>query len=186
VSAFVDNAIAGSHVEDLALCRFETAGKAGLVNIGWGFGDGHIDVAGTKGRVSIHYQDGGTAPWAPLEKVTVTTAGGTRTILGPEDPRPEAYDEFPPIAKSFPLLIDDFVTSVREGRVPMATGADGLRMLEATVGAYASAATSQVVTIPLDRSGPVFLRGTMGVPELPRPAWSPLQRLPLFTPVDPA
>jgi len=186
VSAFVDNAIAGSHVEDLALCRFETATKAGLVNIGWGFGDGHIHVVGTKGRVSIYYRDGGTAPWAPLEKVAVVTASGTRTVLGPEGPRPDTYDEFPPIARTFPLMIEDFVTCVRLGHEPIATGADGMRMLEATVGAYASAATSEVVTIPLDRGGPIFLRGTMGVPQLPRPTWSPLERLPLFTPVNPA
>lgn len=181
VSAFIDSADPASHVEDLALCRFETENKAGLVNIGWGFGDGHIDVAGTKGRVSIHYQDGGTAPWAPLEKVTVTTAEDTRTVLGPEGPRPASYDEFPPIAKTFPLLIDDFITAVREGRAPLASGVDGLRMLEATVGAYASGATGQSIAIPLDRHSPAFLRGTVGIPELSRPSWSPLERLPLFT-----
>lgn len=185
VSAFVDNAIPGSHVEDLALCRFETATKAGLVNIGWGFGDGHIDVAGTKGRISVWYQDGGTAPWSPLEKVTVTTEAGTRTVIGPEGPRPATYDEFPPIYKTFPLLVNDFVDAVRTGRAPLATGSDGLRMLEATVGAYASAATGEIVCLPLARTSPVFQQGTTGVPDLPRPAWSPLERLPLFTPVRP-
>ena len=56
-------------------------------------------------------------------------------------------------------------------------------MLEATVGAYASGATGRMIDIPLDRTSPVFLRGTMGVPELERPEWSPLSRAPLFTPV---
>ena len=184
-SAFVDSSDSQSHVEDLALCRFETATKAGLVNVGWGYGDGRIDVAGTKGRVSIRYRDGGTAPWAPLEAVTVTTAcGSTRTVLGPEEPRPEIYDEFPPISKTFPRLIADFLDAVRSKRPPLASGVDGLRVLEATVGAYASAATSQSVCIPLDRAGPLFLRGTVGVPELGRPAWSPLERLPLFRSPD--
>lgn len=181
VSAFVDSGDPASHVEDLALCRFETAHKAGLVNIGWGFGDGHIEIAGSKGRVSIRYQDGGTAPWAPLEAVTVTTAQGTRTVLGAEKPRPASYDEFPPIAKTFPLLIENFVRAVREHKAPLAAGTDGQRMLEATVGAYISAATSQTVTLPLERTSPAFLRGTVGVPDLPRPAWSPLERFPLFT-----
>jgi predicted dehydrogenase len=185
-SAFVDSADPAAHVEDLALCRFETATKAGLVNIGWGLGDGHIEIAGSKGRVSIRYQDGGTAPWAPLEKVTVTTGAGTRTVLGPEGPRPGTYDEFPPIAKTFPLLIADFASAVRHGKTPMATGADGLRILEATVGAYASAATGQTVHVPLDRSSPAYLRGTAAVPELPRPEWSPLSRFPLFTATTPA
>jgi predicted dehydrogenase len=183
-SAFVDSFDPESHVEDLALCRFETERKAGMVNIGWGFGDGHISVAGTHGRVSIHYRDGGTAPWAPLEKVTVTTAAGTRTVLGPEEPRPATYDEFPPIATTFHLLIEDFLAAVRDKRRPLATGADGLRALEAAVAAYASAATQTVIDVPLDRQGPAFLRGTSGVPELDRPQSSPLNRLPLFTPVD--
>lgn len=181
VSAWADSADPSSHVEDLALCRFETKSKAGLVNIGWGFGDGHIEVAGSKGRVSVWYQDGGTAPWAPLEKVTVTTAAGTRTVLGPEGPRPETYDEFPPIGSTFPILIADFVSAVRSGHRPMATGVDGLRMLEAAVGAYASAATSQTVQIPLDRESAPFRKGTVGVPDLVRPPWSPLERLPIFT-----
>lgn len=181
VSAYANSADPASAVEDIALCRFETASKAGLVNIGWGFGDGHIDVAGTKGRVSVWYEDGGTAPWAQLEKVTVTTAAGTRTVLGPEEPRPETYDEFPPMFNTFPLLIADFVDAVRQKRPPMATGADGLRMLEAAIGAYASAATSQTVQIPLDRTSAPFLRGTVGVPELDRPTWSPLEGRALFT-----
>jgi predicted dehydrogenase len=183
-SAWVDSIDPESHVEDLALCRFETDRKAGMVNIGWGFGDGHIDVAGTHGRVSIQYRDGGTAPWAPLEKVTVTTTSGTRTVLGPEESRPATYDEFPPIAKTFHLLVEDFVAAVRDGRPPLATGADGLRALEAAVAAYASAATQTVVDIPLHRQGSAFLRGTTGVPMLPRPQSSPLNRLALFSAVS--
>lgn len=179
-SAFVDSLDPTASVEDLALCRFETASKAGLVNIGWGFGDGHIDVSGTRGRVSVIYEDGGTAPWAPLEKVTVTTATGTRAVLGAEGARPEAYDEFPPISKTFPMLIDDFVHAIRENREPMATGSDGLRALECAVGAYESAATGRIVEIPLDRTGPAYLRGTVGIPELPRPPWSPLESRRLF------
>lgn len=184
VSAWVDSRDPTAHVEDLALCRFESATKAGLVNIGWGFGNGHIDVTGTLGRVSVQYQDGGTAPWSPLEKVTATTARGTWTVLGPEAPRPETYDEFPPIANTFHRLVDAFLAAVREGGTPMASGADGLRALEGAVGAYASAASGQVVTLPLDRSSSPYLHGAVGVPSLARSGWSPLERLPLFAPVS--
>jgi predicted dehydrogenase len=183
VSAWVDNIDPTAHVEDLALCRFETDTKAGMVNIGWGFGDGHIDVAGSLGRISVHYQDGGTAPWAPLEKVTVTTAAGTRTVLGAEPPRPEHYEDFPPMANTFHLLIDDFVAAVRGNTRPLATGADGLRALQGVVGAYASAATHTTVDIPLDPTSPAFVKGTVGVPELALPVSSPLHRAPLFTAV---
>ncbi len=182
VSAWVDSADPGAPVEDLALCRFETDSKAGMVNIGWGYGDGHIDVAGTRGRVSIHYRDGGTAPWAPVEKVTVTTAAGTRKVLGAEGERPASYDEFPPISATFPRLIADFVSAVRDRRRPLATGADGARMLEAAVGAYVSAAVGRTISLPLDPTSPAHLKGTVGVPELDRPDWSVLNRLPqLFT-----
>lgn len=181
VSAFVDSRDPSDQVEDLALCRFETATKGGLVNVGWGLGNGQIDITGTLGRVSVQYQHGGTAPWAPLERVTVNTAAGSIDILGPEEPRPATYDEFPPISRTFPLMIEAFVDAVRSGGPPLTSGADGLRALEAAVGAYASAATGQVVHLPLDRDGPAFLRGTVGVPELPRPPWSPLERSALFT-----
>lgn len=185
VSAYVDSRDPTAQVEDLALCRFETATKAGMVNIGWGFGNGNIEITGTAGRISVRYREGGTAPWAPLEAVTVTTAAGTRTILGPESPRPAYYDEFPPIAATFHLIVDAFLSAVRTGSTPMATGADGLRTLESAIAAYESAATGQLVHLPLDRNGEAFLRGTVGIPDLPRPAWSPLEHLPLFRPSSP-
>lgn len=183
VSAFVDNTIPGSHVEDLALCRFETKSKAGLVNIGWGFGGGQIEIVGAKGRVSIRYRNGGTPPWAPLESVEVTTQCGTRTVLDAEPPRPAAYEEFPPILRTFPTLVADFIAAVRTGRQPLAAGTDGLRILEAAIGAYASAATGATVTLPLDRQSPAFLKGATGVPALTHASWSFLERLSLYGPL---
>jgi predicted dehydrogenase len=184
VSAFIDTTDPSSRVEDTALCRFETATKSALVNIAWGRGNGGIEVTGSKGRVSIRYQDGATAPWAPLASVTVSTDVETRTELGPEAPRPETYDEFPPIYDCFHLLLEDFVAAVRDGRATAASGADGLRILEATIAAYESGATGLTVPIPLDRSDPVFLRGALGVRDLPVPPHSPLLRSALFTSPD--
>ncbi len=175
VSAFVACHDPVGRVEDLALCRFETATKGGLVNVGWGFGPGQVDVTGTLGRVTVQYQHGGTAPWAPLERVTVTTAAGSTDVMGKEAPRPPSYDEFPPISRTFPAMIRDFVHAVRSGGSPLASGADGLRVIEAVVGAYASAATRHVVEIPLDRDGPAFLRGALGVAELARSPRSRVQ-----------
>ena len=184
VSAFIDSTDTESGVEDIALCRFETATNAALVNIAWGHGHGGIEVKGSKGRIAIRYARGATAPWAPLEGVTVSTGAGTRTALGPERARPDTYDEFPPLYECFHLLLEDFVAAIREHRAPAASGADGVRMLEAVVAAYESGATGLTVPIPLDRAGPAYLRGALGVRELAVPAHSPLARGRLFTSSD--
>ncbi len=162
-------------VEDTAMCRFETDTRMALVNIGWGHGPGGMVITGTEGRVEVRYADGATAPWAMLEHVTVSTADGTRTVLGPATERRVGLAEFPSMYAGSRAIITAFATAVRGEGAPLATGADGLRLLEATVGAYQSGSTGEVVEIPLDRTSPVFLRGAMGVPELPQSPWSPLR-----------
>jgi predicted dehydrogenase len=180
VSAYVDSREHGASVEDLALCRFETATNAALVNIGWGLGPGGIEVSGSKGRVSIRYENGGTAPWAPLEHVLVSTADGTRV----EYSRASSTLDAPWVSDSangpFERVIVDFAEAVLTGGSATASGEDGQRILEATVGAYASAATGQVVSIPLDRRDPVFQRGVLGVRHLDVRDWSPIRRGSLY------
>lgn len=70
-------------------------------------------------------------------------------------------------------IVRDFVEAVHASQAPRASGADGLRILEATVGALQSAATGQLVQIPLNRDDPVFRRGVAGVEDLDLPEWSP-------------
>jgi len=154
VSAFVTAWTPGSAVEELALCRYESAGAAALVNVGWGQGPGGITVSGDGGRIEIRYVDGGTAPFAPLESVAVHGPDGTLTI------------EVLPVGDTVAAAVADFVEALTEDREPIASGADGLRALEATVAAYTSAATERVVPLPLDRSDPVFLHGVAGLREL--------------------
>lgn len=147
VSAYVDRLDPDATVEDLALCRFETDENVALVNIGWGHGPGGIDITGRDGRITIRYRGGATAPWAPLEHVAVTTDEGTRIVLAGnggelQDALPTSYVE------SFDGVIDDFARAVLSGRAPTATARDGLHMLEATLGAYESAALNATVTLP--------------------------------------
>ncbi|MFO7320788.1 MAG: Gfo/Idh/MocA family oxidoreductase [Chloroflexota bacterium] len=47
-------------------------------------------------------------------------------------------------------LINEFVASIREDRVPSITGYDGLKATEVVVAAYRSAETGQVVRLPLE------------------------------------
>jgi predicted dehydrogenase len=177
VSAYADSADPRANVEDIAMCRFETEANAALVNIAWGFGPGGIEVVGTHGRVSAVYRDGGTAPWSPLEHVLVTTAAGTRVEL---DASGGADDDLATLRGTFAHVVEDFARAVLTGGVPRASGADGLRILEATVGALASAATGLMVAIPLDRDDPVFQRGVLGLGTLDLPDWSPVRRRGLY------
>jgi predicted dehydrogenase len=169
-SAYASNDDRASNVEDIALCRFETSRNAGLVNIAWGFGPGSLEVTGTKGRVLALYRDGGTSPWSPLERVQVSTAAGTRTEL---DLTGRSQDDYHALRVTFEHVVQDFVEAVHASQAPRVSGADGLRILEATVGALRSAATGQLVQIPLDREDPVFRRGVTGVEDLDLPEWSP-------------
>jgi predicted dehydrogenase len=177
VSAYADNSEPSANVEDIALCRFETATNAALVNIAWGFGPGSIEVMGSEGRISVVYENGGTWPWSPLERVLVTTAAGTRTEL---DARGAGGDGYEALKVAFGHVLRDFASAVLDRRVPRASGADGQRILEATVGALQSAATGKVVQIPLDRDDPVFQRGVLGIEELELPDWSPVRRRSLY------
>lgn len=180
VSAYVGTANPGEHVEDIALCRFETASNAALVNIAWGVGPGGIEISGARGRVAIRYEHGATAPWAPLEGVYVSTDGAPRAVLQPDGPQPDVTGIPRPILDSFEYVLLDFADAVRAGRAPTASGSDGQRILEATVGAYKSAATGAVVSIPLDPQDPVFLDGVLGLKQLDLPEWSPLRHSSLY------
>ncbi len=180
VSAYVDARERGSRVEDIALCRFETATNAALVNIGWGLGAGGIEVAGSEGRLAVRYRDGGTAPWAPLEHVSVATAAGTRIALRGDSAALAGASLPASLPVSFEKVLLDFVDAVRSGRPPRASGSDGQRILEATVAAYESAATGRVVTIPLDPADPVFQQGALGVGQLELADWSPVRRRSLY------
>ena len=157
VSAFVSARAPGSRVEELALCRYETDSAAALVNVAWGLGPGGLHVAGDRGRIEIRYADGGTPPFAALESAFLHGPSGSRR-LGPADSK-----------GGIPAAIEDFVAAVAESRRPRASGEDGLRTLEATVGAYAAAAIGRLVPLPLDRESPVFRLGVGGLRELGEP-----------------
>ncbi len=158
-------------VEDIALCRFETDVNAALVNVGWGVGPGGIEVSGSRGRVAVRYRDGGTGPFDPLEQVTVTADGETRTLAVAE------YDD------GVAAVLLDLATAIVAARPPLASGADGLRTLEATLAVYASAYLGVTVTLPLDAADPLFTAGVLGLPDLQAAAWSPVRSRRLFSPV---
>lgn len=175
VSSYVDSATDGDAVEGLALCRLEADRRAALVNIGWGLDSGGITVHGTKGRAVAHYRADGTMPWAPFERLTVTTAEGTRT---PD--LPSGQELGPLIADAVRGTVLDLADAVTTGSAPAADGTSALHTLQATVAAYASAALRQTVTLPLPANGPLWTEGAVGLRDLDVPDASPVRRRGLF------
>jgi predicted dehydrogenase len=175
VSATVDSASDGDPVEGLALCRLEAGRRVGLVNIGWGLGHGGLAVNGTKGRAVARYRNDGTMPWAPFEHLTVTTEHGTRTVdLAP------GQELRPLVADAMRDTMADIADAIRRRGVPAAPGATALRILEATVAAYTSAATRRTVDLPLPTDGPLHRAGVVGLRDLDLPESSPVRRRGLF------
>jgi predicted dehydrogenase len=151
VSAYVTARAPEASVEDLALCRLETAANVALVNVGWGVGPGGVQVSGTEGFLKIRYQDGRTMPFVPLEEVEVVRADGRRRL----DVATEG--------SSHGGVFADIAQALREGRPPFATGEDGLRVLETVMAVYESGVLQRTIRVPLDRTGPVYQFGVAGL-----------------------
>ena len=175
VSAYVTGNEAHPRVEATALCRLETDGPAALVNVGWGIGPGGVFVEGDCGSLEIRWRDGGTNPFSPLEWIEVRTSEGTRRL-----DLPAGLDLVPLVIEGIGGVIDDFLHAVATGRAPAASGADGMHALELTLGAYMSAAIGRTVSLPLETTDPVYLRGVAAIPELGGPSWSPVLRQRLY------
>jgi predicted dehydrogenase len=154
VSAYVTARAPEASVEDLALCRLETAANAALVNVGWGVGPGGVQVSGTEGFLKIRYQDGRNMPFFPLEEVEVVRADGRRSLDVAPGGSPHAG------------LFADIAQALREGRTPFASGEDGLRVLETVMAVYESAMLQQTIRVPLDRADPVYQFGVAGLSQV--------------------
>jgi predicted dehydrogenase len=161
VSAEILVRAARSPVEDVALCRFDTDRSVALVNVGWGVGPGGLTISGPAGRIEIAYEGGGTGPFAPLEAVRLVRAAGDRQDLTPSPAATPGVIDVR-IAATFREIFSAFAT----GQVAGATLDDGIRALEATLGAYAAAATGRAVDLPLASDDPVRRLGIAGLREI--------------------
>lgn len=168
VSAWIDARRDRAPVEDLTLSRFEAADAAALVNVGWGTGPGGFSVAGPDGRIEVTYRDGGSGAFVPFDRLVAHGRSGRleETVL-PDD-------------HSMDAILLDFAAAIREGRDPVAPGAQGLRILEAVLAVYESAALGRTVELPLAVDDPVRTLGVAGLRGLPMPAWSQVRRRRLF------
>jgi predicted dehydrogenase len=168
VSAHVSARAAGAHVEDTAICRFETDLNVALVNVGWGVGPGGFAVSGPAGRIRVEYRDGGSGPFQPFEQLTVQGRSGRRV------------ERELPAGDSIERVLRDFAAAVQDGREPIATGEQGRHILEATLAAYASAGLGRTVELPLRAGDPIFEKGVAGLVDLELAPWSSVRRQGLF------
>jgi predicted dehydrogenase len=151
----------GAPVEDGAICRFETDDGIALVNAGWGVGPGGMTVSGTDGRVEIRYATGGTGPFVPLQSVQLVRADGAVEDRTPTDVAPAGV-----IDVRLSTTFRDLFGALRDRRPVPTPAADGLRALDATLGAYVSAAIGRTVPLPLPAGHPVHRLGVAGIAEL--------------------
>lgn len=168
VSAYINARADASSVEDVALCRFETGVSAALVNIGWGAGPGGFALSGPDGRIEVTYEGGGSGVFSPFDRLTSVGRSGRRVVTN--------LSGVDPIRG----VIADFAGAIRDRRDPLASGEQGLHILEATVAAYASAATGRTIPLPLEHGSPVYELGVGGLSALEGPTWTPIRRRRIF------
>src|SRR5215212_4194438 len=170
VSAWVDKRLEGDgDVEDIALVRYVYENGQALVNMAWGVGPGGVEIGGAAGRVVMTNKDFGTHPFVPAARLDVVAESATRSWTPRE-----------PIAYGMAGIAADFRDAVAANAQPVASGESGLRVLDAVVGAYVSAALGEEVTLPLRPDHPVYTRGSAGIAELDLHATSPVRRRGLF------
>jgi predicted dehydrogenase len=170
VSAWVDKRLDGDgDVEDVALVRYAYENGQALVNMAWGVGPGGVEIGGTQGRVVMTNKDFGTHPFVPAARLDVVADSGSRSWT-PRDA----------VAYGMAGIAADFRDAVATNLEPVASGESGLRVLDAVLGAYVSAALVSEVALPLPTDHPVYTRGSAGIADLDLPATSPVIRRGLF------
>jgi len=170
VSAWVDKRLEGEgDVEDIALVRYVYEHGQALVNMAWGVGPGGIEIGGARGRVVMTNSDFGTHPFVPAARLDVVAEWGSRSWT-PRDA----------IAYGMAGIAANFRDAIAANLEPVASGESGLRVLDAVLGAYVSAALGAEVSLPLPRDHPVYTRGSAGIADLDLPPTSPVLRRGLF------
>ncbi len=165
VMAFVDApeyAHRAPVIEDLALLQIAFPSAYAAIHMGWGEGVGGLDFSGSEGQIRMRYkqyQSGGFNQAVELYSVDSDWNRSDHAIANLEE-------HMGNVARSFTELWQDFHAAIRDDRQPIAPAAAGARALEIVLGAYASAVTGRVVSLPLDPASPVYLKGINGLAEL--------------------
>lgn len=165
VMAFVDApeyAQRAPVIEDLALLQIAFPSGYAVIHMAWGEGVGGLDISGADGQIRLRYQQYQSGGFnQPIELYSVDSDWRRSDHTIPNLPQHEDNT-----ARSFTELWADFHVAIRDDRQPMAPAAAGARALEIVLGAYASAVTGRVVSLPLDPASPVYQKGIDGIADL--------------------
>jgi predicted dehydrogenase len=160
----------GEQVEEFAIVHLHFDGGYVTANTWWGQGPNGIELSGSAGYI-VHFQNsrGDTA----LSQVTVVRSDGAQTHR-------VQTSKTDPFTDSFVTVHRDFVQAILENKDPVAPAKAGMTALEGVIAAYASAATGQIVHLPLDRGGSPFKKGAAGIRDLSIRPDSPVCKRRLF------
>ena len=165
VMAFVDTPEYGHRqpvIEDLALLQIAFPKAYAVIHMAWGEGVGGLDISGGDGQIRMRYkqyQSGGFNQPIELYSVDKDWRRTDHAIANRETHAQATAD-------SFIALYADFRDAIRHDRELMAPAAAGWRALEIVLGAYQSAVTGRVVSLPLDQENPVYQKGIEGIADL--------------------
>ena len=165
VMAFVDApeyAHRGPVIEDLALLQVAFPSAYAAIHMGWGEGVGGVDISGSDGQIRLRYKQYQSGGFNQAIELYSIDSGWNRS----DHAIANFVQHSDSIAHSFTELWADFRDAIRDDREPIAPAAAGARALEIVLGAYASAVTGRVVSLPLDHDSPVYRKGIDGIAEL--------------------
>ena len=138
VSAWVTARTDGAPVEDIALARFETRPTPPSSTSAGASGWAASRCPARLGRIEVTYRGRRERRRSrPIERLVVHGRSGRAEVTGL------------PFEDGVQPLIADLADAIRAGRPPIATGAQGAHILEATLAVYASGATGRTWQLPL-------------------------------------
>ena len=149
-------------IEDLALLQIAFPDAYATIHMGWGDGVGGIDISGSDGHIRMRYKQHHSGGFnQPIELYSVDSDWRRSDHAIANLP---THSEN--VARSFRELWADFAESIVADRQPIAPAAAGARALDIVLGAYESAVTGRVVSLPLAEDSPLYHKGVAGIVEL--------------------
>lgn len=131
-------------VEDNGMGIFwSEEGRMAFIQSSWTEWSGYMymEVYGSKGSVAIDNRGerlANTGKWFVTSTTVYTTKEGVRQIFD--------YSAEPP--QSYELELKDFIEKVTKGEQPMASGYDGMKVVEMVQAIYESSRTGRMVKLP--------------------------------------
>ncbi len=130
-------------VEDNGMGIYWTKdGRMASIQASWTEWSGYmyLEIYGPKGSVTIDNRGErttGTGQWMVTSNTVYTTPDGTRQVFDYSSEKPQSYT----------LELKDFIKRVNKGQQPMASGYDGMKVVEMIHGAYESSRTGRIVKL---------------------------------------